>query len=203
MNWNKQEVQEAFISRCIQGAPTTLYNIGVGPKSEYLTLKTIYPEMAVFGCEPLVSQYKGLKKRFNGELLEVAIGTKSGKSKIYFEEGKELCASMLKKGAGRQSKKIDVITLDEFDELCGKPERILLWADIEGMELSMLKSGPKLLASGRVRWINMEEHKADTETIESINALLEKVAFERTIEYNKHPGHQDVLYVHKDETGSR
>jgi len=204
MEWNKQEVQEAFISRLIHGAPTTMYNIGVGPKSEYLTLKTIYPNMNIFGCEPLASEYKGLRKRFNGKLHEVAIGEKTGKAEISYHRDAMMGASILRPvEAADCTKTVKVITLDEFDELCGKPDRILLWADIEGMELSMLKSGPKLLDSGRVRWINLEEHIDDTGDRENIQYLLEKFAFRRIMTYNKHQKHNDVVYVHNGEQGRK
>jgi hypothetical protein len=32
----------------------------------------------------------------------------------------------------------------------------LLWADVEGHELEVLRGGKELLASGRVHWLNLE-----------------------------------------------
>jgi FkbM family methyltransferase len=202
MVWDKQEEQEAFIARVITGAPKTLYDIGVGPKTEYLTLKKLYPNMDVFGCEPLVDQYPGLRERFNGKLFGVGLSDKAGEAKISFNPKGVMQASMLKSRPGDERLSISTITLDEFDEACGAPERILLWADIEGMEYRMLRSGPELLASGRIKWINLEEHRTDTKQNKKIEKLLARFDYERVIEYNKHPKHQDVIYVHESERRS-
>ena len=196
---NKQEIQEAFIARLIDTPPATLFNIGVGPKTEYLTLKGIYPEMKVSGCEPLLDKYEGLKERFNGKLFGVGISDKPGTASIFYNEGAVMGANMLNKRKGDKRVSIATITLDELDCACGNPDRILLWADIEGMELRMLKSGPDLLASGRVKWINLEEHLDAPGASKKIDKLLTKYGYSREVEYNKHPNHQDVIYVHESE----
>jgi FkbM family methyltransferase len=196
---NKQEIQEAFIARLIDTPPATLYNIGVGPKTEYLTLKGIYPEMEVFGCEPLAEKYEGLCERFNGKLLKVGISDKPGTSSIFYNESAMMGANMLNKRKGDKRTTITTITLDEMDATFGNPDRILLWADIEGMEHRMLKSGPDLLASGRVKWINLEEHLDNPSAIKKVDQLLATFDYERVVAYNKHPNHQDVVYVHASE----
>ncbi len=108
-------------------------------------------------------------------------------------------ASMTGKHKGDKIVSVATVSLDEFDSACGRPERILLWADIEGMEFRMLKSGKELMASGRVKWINLEEHLDDKKTIKKIDRLLIKYGYTREVEYNKHPNHQDVIYVHESE----
>ena len=196
---NKQEIQEAYISRFIKTPPATLFNIGVGPKSEYLTLKGLYPEMEVFGCEPLLEKYEGLKERFNGKIFGVGISDKPGTALISYNVGSMMGATMVGKRKGDKMVSIATITLDELDDACGNPERVLLWADIEGMEHRMLKSGTKLLASGRVKWINLEEHLDQPKAIKKVDKLLTKYGYSREVAYNKHPNHQDVIYVHESE----
>jgi len=195
---DKQEQQEAFISHLIKNPPLSMYNIGVGPKSEYKTLKAIYPDMALFGCEPLALMYDGLHDKFPGKLLTVALGAEKGHAQIHYNRNGLMQATML--GEKRsESTEVVVTTLDIFDEMFLCPDRILLWADIEGMEYPMLQGGSEVLASGRVRWINLEEHIRDEENIKKINAFLADFGYDRVQEYNKHPHHQDVIYIHKDE----
>jgi len=196
---NKQETQEAYIARIIKTPPATLFNIGVGPKSEYRTLKGLYPEMEVFGCEPLLDRYEGLKERFNGKIFGVGISDKPGTASLNYNDGAMMGATMVGKRKGDKLVSIATITLDEFDCACGNPERIILWADIEGMELRMLKSGPTLLSSGRVKWINLEEHLDNPKANKKVDKLLTKFDYSREVEYNKHPNHQDVIYVHGSE----
>jgi hypothetical protein len=100
---------------------------------------------------------------------------------------------------------VKVWTLDRFDEQMGQPERILLWIDIEGNELAAFRSGPRLLASGRVRWINLEERCAGHRPAEGwcdpreLDSFLTLNGYKRVAEYNRHATHQDVIYIHKDE----
>lgn len=196
---NKQATQEAFIMRYIKGTPGALYDIGVGPKSEYLTLGEAYPEMRLCGCEPLLRLYgEDFRLKFNGTLLSVAISDEPGEVPMYYKEENLLNASMLNTNSPKKLM-APAITLDAFDEYNKKPDRILLWADIEGMEYRMLKSGPEILESGRVKWINLEEHSENTKQNQKIDALLASFGYKRACEYNKHPRHHDVIYVHESE----
>ncbi|MCK5607727.1 FkbM family methyltransferase [Candidatus Pacearchaeota archaeon] len=205
---NKQEFMEQWISRYITEGkpPKTMYNIGVGPKSEAISLEKLYPGMDIYGCEPLIHLYpKETQKDFPGLVLGVAIGSEDGIQEINYDPNDLLDACMI----GNQEKltateSVRVMTLDHFDHFLGNPTRILLWMDIEGMELKALESGMELLGSHRVRWINLEErlpnhvpegwcHPKD------IESLLKKFGFEKTAEYNRHTEHQDVIYVNKGE----
>lgn len=61
-----------------------MYDIGVGPKSEWRTLGQKYPAMKVFGCEPHPGQYKKLlTSNFPGPLANVAIGMSDGKATLH------------------------------------------------------------------------------------------------------------------------
>jgi FkbM family methyltransferase len=193
---------EAVICRFIRKPPAALYDIGVGPKSEYNTLKRIYPKMEVFGCEPLVKHY-GLIGKFPGTLWPVAIG-EGMCAEIYYEQNQELTASMLTRTEQSESCTVPMWSLDELDAAAHHQKRILLWMDIEGMELEALKTGERLLESHRVRWINLEERIGENVpegwcTSEQLTEYLDFYGYSRVREYNRHTAHMDVIYVSRHE----
>jgi hypothetical protein len=78
---------ELAVCRFIRGAPGALYDIGVGPKSEWRSLALAYPRMRVCGCEPHPAQHEALRKaKFPGPLMKVAIGEQEGVATLHREE---------------------------------------------------------------------------------------------------------------------
>lgn len=203
---NQQQKYESVVCRFIRGAPQALYDIGVGPKTEWRTLARKYPAMRVFGCEPHPAQYaKLLGAKFPGPLANVAIGEAEGVVTLHYATHDPKVASLFAVPYTNASCEVKVWSLDRFDANMGEPDRILLWLDIEGSELSALRSGPRLLASGRVRWINVEERRdghcpaAGWCDPKELRAFLADRGYVRAADYNRHPTHQDAIYVHKDE----
>lgn len=196
---------EDTIKQWINKPPTAMYDIGVGIYSEWLTLKSLYRNMNVYGCEPHPDEYKELLPIFNGQLKNVAISSENGEADIYL--------TPLGKGGSRMSVerqtdrpiKIETWTLDKFDEWANKEERILLWMDIEGHELIALKSGIKLLESRRVKWLNLEtrnnmdEDWKEYPLTKDINKFLANYGYRNVYRYNvqgtyrEAPG--DCIYV--------
>jgi FkbM family methyltransferase len=205
-NLSRQALNEAFICRFINGAPEALYDIGVGPKTEWRTLGGRFPSMSIFGCEPNPIQHaKLLHANFPGSLLAVAIGENVGTATLHYPADDTKRGSLFPVGYGDAHCPVEVWTLDRFDESVGCRDRILLWMDIEGYELSALRSGPRLLASNRVRWINLEERRGGDQPAEgwcdpkALHEFLCQSGYSRVAEYNRYSTHQDVIYVHHDE----
>ena len=203
---NQQQKYESVICRFIRGAPESLYDIGVGPKTEWRTLGRKYPRMRVFGCEPHPIQYaKLLQAEFPGPLAQVAIGEQEGVATMHYATHDLKVASLFPVPYANATCEVEVWSLDRFDVNMGAPERILLWLDIEGSELSALRSGPRLLASGRVRWINLEERRGGHCPADGwcdpkvLHAFLTDHGYLRVADYNRHPTHQDAIYVHREE----
>ncbi|QDU76874.1 hypothetical protein Pan97_39310 [Bremerella volcania] len=201
-----QQQYESVICRFIHGVPGALYDIGVGPKTEWRTLSRKYSAMHVFGCEPHPVQHeKLLDADFPGPLARVAIGENEGAATLHVPTHDLKCCSLLPVPYANATCQVEVWTLDRFDVNMGEQERILLWLDIEGSELSALRSGRRLLASGRVRWINLEERRGghcpatDWCDPKALDAFLTKQGYVRVADYNRHSTHQDAIYVHKDE----
>lgn len=203
---NQQQTHESVICRFIRGTPGALYDIGVGPKSEWQTLTRKYPSMCVFGCEPYPVQHqKLLKANFPGPLAKVAIGENEGVAMLYVPTHNLGRCSLFPVPYASTNFEVSVWSLDRFDANMGQPDRILLWIDIEGSELSALRSGPQLLGSGRIRWINLEERRNGHQPAEGwcdpeeLHEFLTEHGYVRVADYNRHPTHQDAIYVHEDE----
>jgi len=202
----QREKLESVVCRFITGSPDAMYDIGVGTKTEWLTLKKHYPRMKLFGCEPLPETYRKLKDVFPGKLIRVAIGPERvGSVTLYLKGGTSNLgsASVFKAGKARAAATAKVWSLDKFDLWAGKPTRILLWIDIEGYELPALQSGPQLMASGRVKWLNLEvRDKAPMPgwtTFRQLDNYLKRLGYVLCCEYNNHGTHRDVIYKHKSE----
>lgn len=146
----------------LDGAPDALYDIGVGhlPHNEAEQFKEKYPDIQVFGTEPQMNPFLERKSDYCGELypwglwscremLELNLTPDWGNSSVL-----EKMPRHHAKVVGTEW--ISCITLDDFDEVCGKLGNIFLWMDIEGAEYQALLGASNLLSSGRLKWIDLE-----------------------------------------------
>lgn len=203
MNQDIQKRNELYITRFINAAPIALYDIGVGPKTEWKHLGEHYPEMRLYGIEANPDMcVRIVEAGFSGVLLNKAVFDRPGslELKVYRDDGLDASLLSIDKRPVSKIHLIDCITLDEADTLFGCQQNILLWMDIEGAELSALKSAPNLMKSKRVNWINLEVRENPPWvggcTASEINAFLVDHGYRKVVEYNRHPhiGHFDVIY---------
>jgi FkbM family methyltransferase len=157
---NKQ--RELIITRYIQGVtPGSLLDIGVGCKSEWRTLKEVWPSMEVYGVEPNPATFERLLASvFPGTLLCCAIAADRTMPLHVFPEtapANERGSASRFPVAGHASViTVPAIRLDELVALVRPKPPILLWMDCEGGELEAISTGDRLMASGDVAWINIE-----------------------------------------------
>lgn len=140
--------------------------IDVGPGrigSEAWEVNTTFPECIIRGYEPQIERYEILKEAsYPGDLSKFVIsdvdglvggfsGHPEGKSDFWLYGGDSV------KGAYKEvtlpSRRLDTLFFDS------KFKSILIWADIEGSELDILKGATKLLQSGRILGLNLELRK--------------------------------------------
>jgi len=198
---------ERTICRYVDVSPAAMYQLGVGlpPKHEAATLSGVYPEMRVFAADPhpevLLARCREPHYEF---LLPVAVG-------------RERCVTTLQEGdrpdnsslwfvpgvSTGQTRKVIVLSLDDFDELAGEQPDILLWMDIEGSELAALQGGRRLMRSGRVKWINLEVREAGRVAGEAgeaeIAEALEEYGYRRALAYNSQFDDASRTAKHRDE----
>ena len=131
------------------------YDIGVGLKTEYIEIKKFNKNINLFGIEPNPYTYNYIKDKFDGKLLNKAISYDDNKDiELYINKNNLGNSSLIFKQ--NQSIKVSALSLDNFDKENLNPDKIFLWMDIEGYELSALKTGHQLLNSKRVKMINLE-----------------------------------------------
>lgn len=185
---------------------SNVYDIGVGPKSEYDTIKAKFKDISFFGTEPNPDFFEMLCDKFPGQLLDYAISETGGESLVNFHLHPEniMASGIIPYDDGKNSSPTSVksITLDEFDHRCGSQEGVLIWMDIEGYELKALKSGSALLASGRVQLLNLEVRskwngKDGGCTEMEIDELLSEYGYNKVFSYNHYRSshHHDSVYV--------
>lgn len=189
------------ICRYLKKEPAALYDIGVGDKTEWKNLKEQYPFLRVYGCEPNHTLYDKLIDIFPGSLAPLAVGSEAGPKTLYIPEGKPMSASLYKTEDTEREFRVAVITLDQFDLWAAEQQDIILWLDIEGSELSALKSGMRLLRSGRILAINLEVRDEAVvpgwATSKEIDDLLTSLDFKLVKTYLNNVSHRDVIYVPK------
>lgn len=203
----KQQRFELTIRQFIRGVPKAMYDIGVGPKTEWQTLGDCFPSMQIFGCEPHPETRANIVSRgFTGTLWPVAIGTSPGSATLHEPPANIGGSSLFPLTDAIRTFVVPVWTLDQFDEAAGSPEQILMWMDIEGSELSALRSGRGLMTSGRVRWINLEERLSESVPTSGwtkpseLHQQLVEFGYTRVCDYKRHSTHQDAIYVHASES---
>lgn len=152
----------------------------------------------IVGVEPSIKRYRNLKSVYPGKLLNIAVSDKKGWRKAWVAERGDFC--FFKDMTLRQIK-VRTTTIDEIYRRYGQnADEIHLWADIEGAELLMLKGAKKLLASGKIKWINLEIRKnpkiKNWCSAEQVYNFLDKYGFKPNIPIKDLPkiGLKDVEF---------
>lgn len=128
-----------------------IYQVGVGLwHAEVEVLQEEWPGVEFMSTEPDPRIVKELKKEgYPGELTEVALGSKVGRSTLYFKSRHKDGSSLYPHKKQKEGVKHDTISVPvtTLDILYGKPRkgRILLWMDCEGSELEVLKGGEQFI----------------------------------------------------------
>lgn len=212
VRYSKMETID-LLTKNVLSIPQTLFNIGVGPKPhcEAEIFKEIWPDIRIVGFEPNIKTFNGRIGDYPGELYPWALWnipsirklfavTKfPGKSSILQPRSDWTGKRNFNIGKTCQEILVSCVTLDQIDEALGHPHDIFLWIDIEGAELEALRGGCSLLASGRVKWIDMEiSHKArriGEPDEDSISKFLSVYGFSLKCKYNSGTVYHNSLYI--------
>lgn len=181
-----------------------IYDIGVGPKSEYLTLNNKFPLAKFYGLEANPNTYKEIEQKFPGTVLPMAVSETGETVRYVVHEQNVMASGLIPYDNAKDGEEIFVpsITLDNFDKRFESPNGILLWMDIEGYELKALRSGSELIRSGSVKLINLEVRprwngKSGGCTESEIDEHLAGFGYKKIFVYNHYPQsrHHDAIYL--------
>ena len=197
---------EKVISRYVTTPPEFMYDLGIGqrPKFEAKTLKEIWPDMLVIGCEPHPDIYKNRVKDYPGKLLNCAVWSQTGEVDLYLCRRNPEASGLYDRSMGYKGKiKVDCLTLTDLDYIAGSPNNILLWMDVEGVELDILRNSRDLLSSDRIKYINLEVrtrrlHKLDPKPKEILKEL-DDLGFAFKKRYADTGTHHDRIYVRRED----
>lgn len=182
-------------------------DIGVGPKTEYLVIKKKFPKVPLFGVEANPDTYNLIKDVFPGKVFNRAISESGEPVDFYIHKENTMASGLIPYDNTKDNiQKITVPsqTLDGFFQEIGEPDGCLMWMDIEGYELKALRSAPRMLVSGKIKWLNIEvrnrwNNKSNACTESEIDRFLEIYGYKKIFSYNHYPSsrHHDSIYVHK------
>ena len=144
--------------------PDVLLDLGVGhANSEAWVCRKRFPNCRIIGVEPHVGRYCNAAVGYPGTLLNVAVGSQAGVLRGYlgkpqYPEGHSNFKLVVEAGSEVHYVKHEVpcTCVDALDREYGPFKRMLVWADIEGSELVMLKGATAALAAGRIALLNLE-----------------------------------------------
>jgi len=142
--------------------PDLFLDIGPGrPKTEAWKARQAWPNCKIVGVEACYKRFKTLAKRrdFPGDLIHKAVDEKIGILAGFVESKQNMFVKVPDTGlCTTEAVTIPAITLDSlYEEYAPNYNKsAFIWADIEGMELLMLKGATKLLASGNVVGLCLE-----------------------------------------------
>jgi FkbM family methyltransferase len=146
------------ITDLLKWTPTTVVQVGVGQNHDEVdVMREWWGDFNLIGFEAHLGIAESIQQRYPGELHAVAVGEKAGTITLHSKRNHKDGTSRFKH-ANRETHTIDDVPMTTLDEQFRLPtdlgERVLLWLDCEGGELSALRGGERFVQ--RVAVINLE-----------------------------------------------
>jgi FkbM family methyltransferase len=142
--------------------PEVIYDIGPAKiGTEAWILRERWKNCDIIGFEPCEYRYNNLIKSYPGYLFKHAISDKNNFIEGYMGSGKSEHGNDFvlthEENELKYYKPCKVLsrTLDSINKEYGY-EDIVIWADVEGAELSVLKGSTNILEKGYVKGLNLE-----------------------------------------------
>lgn len=166
-------------------------------------------EFIIIGFEPANKRYNDIKDSYPGELFNWVVSDRDGEIEVWEHPMSGILLFIRSyphhkrvfKKVKKKTIKLDSLDWKNFDE-------IHIWADIEGSELLMLKGATEMLASGKVKWINLEMRKVSPAegwvSAKGVYEFLDKCGFKPDVlldqlpyDKEKFENEKDVIFIQK------
>jgi len=178
---NKTSIIWDELSKCLNQPPEIMFDMGPGYiNSEAWGCKHKFPDCKIIGVEPNDSRYDSLIESYPGIFLKTAIG-KNCDSLTGFhgiaqypdtDNWSDFRISITEKEQTEYvEREVPCTTIDTLYEEYGPAKHMILWADIEGAELDMLRGAEDTLRSGCIDAIYIEILTPNTLNIPSLNEV--------------------------------
>jgi FkbM family methyltransferase len=134
--------------------PSYFMHAGIGPKHpEIEVIRRKFPDVIIHGFEPTSEICDIIADTYPGVCHNMALGSVEGLTTFY-KDGPTSLAWNVRDVC--KSYNIPCTTLDSFCKGMSIKDNIILWADVEGCELDILKGCKSLLSTKAITYIILE-----------------------------------------------
>jgi len=206
----KGEIPKKFIAKFLPKNPI-IVEAGAHVGADTLEMARLWPNSKIYAFEPVPYIFEQLIKNTerlkNATYYPIALSNKSGKSVIYVSSGASDASSSLLSPKEHLNfhpdvsfnKKLDIntITLDDWAIENDIMKVDLLWLDLQGLELKVLKAGTNVLKSVKVIYseVSLIENYDGGELYSELKDWLESNSFQVVKEELPWEDGGNVLFV--------
>jgi FkbM family methyltransferase len=208
---NKPEIKK-YIKKYLPN-DAIIIEAGAHIGTDTIEFARIFPDGMVYAFEPVPNIFFSLAQNVghlrNVRCFPVALGEKNGEVKMFISSGMSDGSSSLLAPKDHLIDHPDVLfngnisvssmTMDAWSELFDIPKVDLLWLDLQGLELKVLKAGQRILHTVKAIYteVNLKETYEGAALYDELRGWLDEQGFSAELEqiYWKDGG--NVLFVRK------
>ncbi len=178
-----------------------------------LQMATVWEKAQIHAFEPIESLFEETKKKVQNfkqiHIYKAGLASKTGNTTLYVSEGKSTGSSSIMKPKEhleihpevlfKKEIEIEVFTIDEWAKKNNISKIDLMWLDLQGAEMSVLKSSPNILNTTKAIFseVSLKQMYENTPLYPEFRAWLETQGFSVAWEDLPYEDMGNVLFVRK------
>lgn len=158
-----QSIKSTVFSQVSPKKIKTIFDVGANIGQTATKFSQNFPQAKIFAFEPAKTTFEKLKKNTdsnpNINCFHLALGSETGKSKIYLNSNSQLNSLLNNSQATTfvlPSEEIEVKTVEQFCKANSIYEIDILKTDTEGFDLNVIKGAEYLLRNSKVLFVLSE-----------------------------------------------
>lgn len=172
--------------------PEWFIDCGAADGREAHVLKMRFPKIKVLGIEVASSLFD--YSDYPGDMISAAAWDSDGVAICSGMEKERARTSSLVRGMAGEQKEVKTVKLDTLHSTY-KFKNAILWVDVEGAEMNVLRGAAGLFSDRIIQAVNIEVYDGEGEA--EIHNWLSKLDFKRVLSYCHNGSHHDNFYVHR------